>query len=250
MVPVPRSRKPPLRARDALVSIKQSDFLRDAIVSRLDSLLPPSWQPRYEALSAALEAVRVPCFFLPSPFVQALRKEEARRDPLLAFKELMLIARAPCAPGRSCHEVALQRQHPRCAPPSDAAAFLSWARIEDADSWQHEVIVHSKVKGTERRLSRGAPPGEPRCKMSIARTMETRQGESRARVREIEVVLLKENGDADFFVYGPDGKFALTSQFQSGTGAQVHAPVPQVCMSCHHDRQRGKFGSSPLSFGR
>ena len=64
------------------------------------------------------------------------------------------------------------------------------------------------------------------------------------------MILEREGGseDYDFYVYGADGKLTTQSTFLGGTGADVPAPAPHVCMGCHYDKETRHFQPLPLSF--
>ncbi len=113
----------------------------------------------------------------------------------------------------------------------------------------------SLVKGMSRAVYElGAQPDEKfpnglQPEISIAETLETVEGDLKAKVRETEVIVARDGDskDYDFYVYGEDGKLTTQSKFSSATGREYVANTPFRCLTCHYSPSTQTFDLTPLA---
>ncbi len=111
--------------------------------------------------------------------------------------------------------------------------------------WARRLISNSKVKGQGRLIyRRKGKAGDAR--ISIAQTWDGTPGI----FRETEIAVQRTGSlDWDFFVYDENGKLSASSIFHTRSKADIDAPAPITCLTCHYDPVARVFTFAPKSTG-
>ena len=111
--------------------------------------------------------------------------------------------------------------------------------LPDFTTWPRHIVKKSAVKRLTRVIYRG--PGT-----SVAVTLATDQGDLGAPVVDTEVAVDRRDGsgDADFYVYGADGRLTTKAPFPAGDKAS-----PTICVSCHYRPELGRVVRRGPSLG-
>ncbi len=198
----------------------EHEYERDA--ERRDSLiyLLSPFLPELRAIDPTVASVTIPCAELPADAYVALINSftpEGTFDYIQfrnAIGNAYLDARAT--------------QHADWTPPARLEDFV---RQTGYRGWTPEVVTRSRIKDLTRAIYH-SPTGKSFA-VSVAETHESVNGDLNTAIRETEILLKRENGEAkdwDFFVYDATGKLATQSHFRNNTPL----PSPGVCMNCHY----------------
>jgi len=119
----------------------------------------------------------------------------------------------------------------------DLATFTATTNFH---AWPREIIAFSPIKLQTRAIYRS--PASFGRRLSVSETLETKDGNPAAPVRETEIAIERRDGSGnwDFYAYRQDGRLANESRFPVG-----FRPSPTACLSCHFSVLTGLSRRSP-----